>query len=121
MALTPEQVTLIVAFLAIFASGGFWQYILYKVQKRDNTWSIRTEADKVLLHDAVYKNCHRAILRGYITLTEFDNVTCLYDVYKKLGGNGTAQRIYEKVCMLPIHDEDAAREVSLNETLDDNN
>lgn len=121
MALTPETVTLIVAILAIFASGGFWQYILYKVQKRDNTWSIRTEADKVLLHDAVYKNCHKAILRGYTTLTEFDNVTCLYDVYKKLGGNGTAQRIYEKVCMLPIHDEDAAREVSLNETLDDNN
>ena len=105
MKLTPQGVTIIVAILTIFASSGFWQYVTYKAQKRDNTWSIRTEADKVLLHDAVYKNCHKAILRGYTTLSEFDNITCLYEVYKKLGGNGTAKKIYEKVCILPIQDE----------------
>ena len=40
--------------------------------------------------------------RGNITFDEYQHLTHLYNNYQKLGGNGEASRIYEKVKNLPI-------------------
>ena len=86
---------------AILASQGFWSYLLYKVQKRDERFDLRKKADLVILRDLVYRYCKEAIVRGFTTFDEFDNVTALYDVYEDLGGNGTGSKLYEEYCKLP--------------------
>lgn len=88
---------------AIFASQGFWSYVLYKVKRRDKSYDLRRRADLVILHDLVYKYCQAAILREYTTFNEFDNVTELYQVYSELGGNGTGEKLYKEFCNLPKH------------------
>ena len=88
---------------AILASQGFWSVLLYKMQKRDMNHDIRLKADLVILHDLVYKYCKKAIVRGYTTFDEFDNLTELFSVYKELGGNGTGRHLYDEVSKLPKH------------------
>lgn len=86
---------------AIFASQGLWTYLLYKRQKKDESNDLRVQADLVILHDLIYKYCKKAIVRGYTLFDEFDNVTALFNVYNKIGGNGTAKKLYDEYCTLP--------------------
>lgn len=104
---------LVTILLAIFASSGLWSFLLYIAQRRDQKQDARTKALKVLLHDAVYHNCEKAIHRGYTTIMEFDNITELYNAYHALDGNGTGTELYNKVRALPIQD-------TLKEEQDDN-
>lgn len=90
---------------AILASQGFWTYILYKAKQRDERHDMRRKADLVILHDLIYRYCQSAILNGYTTFSEFDNVTALYQVYEEIGGNGTGKRLYEEFCKLPKRQE----------------
>lgn len=88
---------LIIAVPAIFASQGLWNFILYKTRKSD----LRVKADLAILHDLIYKYCEGAILVGYTTFNEFDNVTSLYEIYREIGGNGTGEKLYNEYCTLP--------------------
>lgn len=90
---------------AILASQGFWTYILYKAKQRDERHDLRRKADLVILHDLIYRYCQVAILRGYTTFSEFDNVTALFQVYEEIGGNGTGKKLYEEFCKLPKKQE----------------
>ena len=85
---------------AILASQGFWTYILYKVKRRDERNDTGKKADLVILHDLIYKYTQHAILRGYTTFDEFDNVTEMFQVYTEIGGNGTGEKLYEDFCKL---------------------
>lgn len=91
---------LVILISAILASQGFWTYILYKVKRRDEKNDLGRQADLAILHDLVYKYCEKAILRGYTTFNEFDNITALYEVYEKIGGNGTGSKLYEEFSKL---------------------
>lgn len=99
------EVLITILIPAILASQGFWTYILYKAKQRDERHDLRRKADLVILHDLIYRYCQTAILRGYTTFSEFDNVTALYQVYKEIGGNGTGEKLYEEFCKLPKKQE----------------
>lgn len=86
---------------AILASQGLWTYLLYKRQKKDESKDLRLQADLAILHDLVYRYCKKAILRECTTFDEFENITSLYKIYRKIGGNGTCERLYEEYCKLP--------------------
>ena len=85
-----EIVVTIVA--SVLASSGLWQFILYKSQSKNT----HTEAILALLHNEIYYQAEKAIKAGSITTDELDNLTCLYEPYTKLGGNGTGAILYEK-------------------------
>jgi len=94
---------LVIAIPALFASQGLWSIILYKIQRKSEKEDLRTKADLVILHDLIYRYCEKAILKGWTTFDEFDNLTSLYEVYREIGGNGTAQKLFEEYCQLPKH------------------
>lgn len=98
---------------ALFASQGLWTVLLYLLQRRDKKKSNESEALKnqsqMLLglgHDRiVYLGTH-FIKRGSISQGEYENLhKYLYTPYKKLGGNGTAEKIMDDVRNLPIRKE----------------
>ena len=85
--------------LAIFASTGFWSYL----QNRNNETSSQSRMLVGLGHDRIVYLGMKYIERGSISHDEYENLeTYLYEPYKALGGNGSADRIMEQVRKLPL-------------------
>lgn len=85
---------------SVIASSGFWAFWQKKSDKND--------ASKEMLvglgHDRIVFLGLRYIDQGYITHDEYENLSkYLYTPYKKLGGNGSAERVMRQVDQLPIH------------------
>ena len=84
---------------SVLASGGLWTIIQSKTEKNDS----KTEMLIGLGHDRIVSLGMLYIERGYITQDEYENLNdYLYVPYRKMGGNGSAQRVMEEVDKLPI-------------------
>lgn len=103
-----ESVAAIV--VAIFASQGLWALVLYLVQRKDkkkDTEEAELKNQSAMLlglgHDRIIYLGGQYIKKGFVTEAEFENLNkYLYEPYKKLGGNGTAEKIMTDVKKLPI-------------------
>lgn len=56
---------------------------------------------KALLQHELFQTARTALEHGYITEMELENLELLYNPYKALNGNGTAERLYKECCNLP--------------------
>ncbi len=99
-----------VIIVAIFASQGLWALVLYLVQRKDKKKDKEDEELKnqsaMLLglgHDRIIYLGSEYIKKGFVTEAEFENLNkYLYEPYRNLGGNGTAEKIMEDVKNLPL-------------------
>ena len=92
--------------LAIFASSGIWTLILYLIQKRDKKKDNTTKLILGLGHEKIIELCKEYIARKSVTESEYsDLIKYLYEPYKELGGNGTAEKAIEEVKKLPFEIE----------------
>lgn len=66
----------------------------------------RKEISKALLHHEIFQTARIALEQGYISEIELENLELLYVPYKKLGGNGTAERLYNQCKNLPNKKEE---------------
>ena len=84
---------------AVFASQGFWTWL----QTKSVSKSAKT---KLIMGLGFAEICRRAevyLERGEITTDEYkDFEKYLYNPYRRMGGNGTAEKIMEEVKKLPI-------------------
>lgn len=95
----------------VFASQGLWALILYLVQrknsKKDKKEEVLNHQSQMLLglgHDRIISLGKEYLAQGSITEDDFENLNkYLYEPYKALGGNGTAEKIMNDVKKLPIH------------------
>lgn len=86
---------------SVLASSGFWAFLQSRRGKKDH----HTELLIGLAHDRIIFLGMTYVKRGWITQDEYENlVTYLYEPYKKLGGNGTAERVVKEVTKLKIID-----------------
>lgn len=89
--------------MAVFASSGFWQFIIYKAQQRDKKLSAES---RLLMGIAYSKICDlsgKYIERGSISRDEYSDLKkYLYGPYREMGGNGTCERLMKEVDKLPI-------------------
>lgn len=84
----------------VFASTGFWTYII----KRSDRSDVKTKMLIGLAHDRILCLGNKYIERGWVSAEEYENLyTYLYEPYEKMGGNGSAKRIMEKVKKLPSY------------------
>lgn len=99
------------AVVSILASSGFWAYFQHKHDKNDaqSEMLIGLGHDRILFLGMAY------VERGYITSDEYENLNdYLYTPYKKLGGNGSADRIMKEVGNLPIHKDHPPKDKGKN-------
>lgn len=90
--------------------------ILYKVQAHDKNKEQKMEDETAereklnamgnmllgLGHEKILASCAKFVERGYITAEEYDDLDkYLYQPYRALGGNGSAERAMETVKALP--------------------
>lgn len=91
--------------VAIIASTGFWTFLTRQMDKKDDN-SPENQMLKGLAHDRICFLAEHYIERGYINREEFENLhDYLYEPYKRLGGNGTAERLMDAVAQLPLNRE----------------
>lgn len=55
-----------------------------------------------LLHADLYKACAAILERGWVSSSELDDLTKLYDAYHSLGGNGTGTELYNRAIKCAI-------------------
>jgi len=85
--------------LAAFSSTGLWAVVLRALDSH----SAQAQMVKGLGHDRILYLGQKYVDRGYITHDEYENLNdYLYNPYKKLNGNGSAERMMEEVRKLPF-------------------
>lgn len=72
-----------------------------KLQEVQDDIEERKKVSHALLHHEIFQTARIAIRQGFITEIELENLEILYHEYKKLNGNGTAERLYKQCCELP--------------------
>lgn len=103
-----SESTLIISIVgAVFASTGFWAFLTSLIQSKKSKDSAEGQMLKGLGHDRICYLGECYIQRGYITKDEYENLhDYLYLPYKKLGGNGTAERVMKEVDRLSLKDKE---------------
>lgn len=96
---------------AIFSTPGIVAW--FKTRESDN----ETELEKALLRELVRVRiidlCEKYIERGYILSGEYSDLyEDLYEPYTKMGGNGLAHHIFERIEKLPMLPDGTVREES---------
>lgn len=74
--------------LAIFASSGFWQFVIYKVQSRDKKKTASERALMYLLRQDLIARIDYWLDQESIPIGEWTSITEENDIYHELGGNG---------------------------------
>lgn len=94
------DITVLVSVLTtLIASSGFWLFITTIIEKK----SAKNKMILGLGHDRIMTLGMEYIKRGEITQSEYENLhKYLYEPYKKMGGNGSAERVMREVDKLKI-------------------
>lgn len=95
-----DIITIVITIISsVLASSGLWALISTCVSKKD----ARTQVLIGLGHDRIIFLGMSYLERGWIYESEYENLhDYLYLPYKKLGGNGSAEKIMEEVKKLPV-------------------
>lgn len=88
---------------SVFGSGGFWAFLQVIMRRRDTRRDAMTQLMMGLAQAKITEFGLEYIDRGSVTHEEYENLLkYLYEPYKALGGNGSAQRIMTVVSNLPF-------------------
>ena len=89
--------------LAVFASSGFWAFLLAFIEKVIDRRSAKNQMILGLGHDRIISLCEKYIAQGWVSSEDYENLhDYLYIPYKKMKGNGTAEKLIHDVEKLPI-------------------
>lgn len=87
----------------IFASNGLWQYVLYKAQQRSKKKTVEQRLLLGIAFKEIVESCEHHLNAGYINHDEYKELNhYLFEPYREMGGNGTADRLIKEVEKLPI-------------------
>lgn len=75
-----------------------------KIEKLDQDLEQRKRISRALLHHEIFQTAKQALKNKSITEIELENLEELYIPYKEIGGNGTAEKLYEECRRLPIQE-----------------
>lgn len=100
MEIEPWFQMIVTIICSVLASSGFWAFI----QKKNENKDVKSQMLIGLAHDRIIFLGMAYIERGWINQDEYENLyDYLYKPYKKMGGNGSAERVMAEVNKLPIH------------------
>ena len=96
---------------ALFSTPGIAAWL--KTRKTDNDTELERALLRELVRIRIIELCEFYIERGYILSGEYSDLyEDLYEPYTKMGGNGLAHHIFERVEKLPMLPDGTVREES---------
>lgn len=89
--------------VAVFGSTGFWTWLQNRGKKKTaEAWLLMG-----LAYSEIIRRSEQYIKRGYITTDEYNELSrYLFEPYREMGGNGTAQKLMAEVQNLPTTKEE---------------
>lgn len=88
--------------VAVFGSTGFWSWL----QNRGKKKTAEARLLMGLAYSEIIRRSEQYIKRGYITTDEYNELNrYLFEPYREMGGNGTAQKLMAEVQKLPTTKE----------------
>lgn len=97
---TAEIIIAIVA--AIFGSTGFWSWL----QNRGRKKSAEARLLMGIAYSEIIDRCTIYLNRGYLDTDEYHELEhYLYKPYQEMGGNGTAEKLFNDVSKLTVKGE----------------
>lgn len=88
--------------VAVFGSTGFWSW----VQSRGKKKSAESRLLLGIAYSEIIRRSEHYIHQGYIAVDEYNELNrYLYEPYRDMGGNGTAQKLMDEVRKLPTEKE----------------
>lgn len=88
--------------VAVFGSTGFWSWI----QSRRSKKTAEARLLMGLAYSEIIRRSEEYIERGYIETDEYNELNrYLYQPYREMGGNGTAEKLMTDVQKLPTRKE----------------
>lgn len=88
--------------VAVFGSTGFWSWLV----SRSNKKSAESRLLLGIAYGKIIQTSERYIEQGYIHTDEYNELyRYLYQPYKDMGGNGTAEKLMDEVRHLPTSKE----------------
>lgn len=83
---------------AVFGGQGFWTWLSYRGRKKSSEARLLMGIG----YSKIVQQSEGYIRQGYIPTDEYHELYhYLYEPYKAMGGNGTAERLMEQVKKLP--------------------
>lgn len=90
---------LISVLVTLLASTGFWAFVNKFIDKKSN----KTKLLLGLAHGQIMSLGMKYIKRGNITKSEYEDLyKYYYEPYRRMGGNGTAERMMREIDKLKI-------------------
>lgn len=84
--------------VAVFGSTGFWTWLI----NRNKQKTAESRLMMGLAYSEIVRRCEHCIARGYVDIDEYNELNrYLFEPYKEMGGNGTAQKLMDEVRCLP--------------------
>lgn len=98
--------TIITLVLAVLASNGLWSYIQFKAQQRSTKKTVEQRLLLGIAFKEIVESCQHHLSVGHISHEEYKELNhYLFEPYREMGGNGTADRLIKEVEKLPIDKE----------------
>jgi len=91
--------------IATLGSTGLWTLINGIISTFFQKKSSINKAVLSLLHDRLYSLLNFYISKGEITADEYENIQYMIEPYKKLGGNGTCERLIKELDKIRLKTE----------------
>ena len=96
---------------ALFSTPGIVAW--FKTRESDNDTELERALLRELVRIRIIELCEQYIERGYVLSGEYSDLyEDLYEPYTKMGGNGLAHHIFERVEKLPMLPDGSVREES---------
>ena len=87
--------------LVALVGSGVWTFVIEVIKLRSEKVSAEKKMLLGLGHDVLYQRLSHYIERGYLEISELENVEYVFKPYIGLGGNGTIKVLYDEVIRLP--------------------
>lgn len=88
---------IVAVIVAVFASSGFWQLVLYKVQQKGRKKTAMELAMMYLLRQDLIARCDYWLDRDHVPIGEWTSIVEENALYHDLGGNGDLKERMESL------------------------
>ena len=98
-----DVTTIVTLVAAIFGCTGFWTFVSSLINSKMEKKDAKTQMILGLGHERLREKCEKHLADGYITADDYEDLDkYLYQPYKKMGGNGTVEKLMNDVRQLPL-------------------
>lgn len=84
--------------------------VIYKQLKSNiNQNKAVKDGIKGILHNEIIYRCKKILIIGYVTPDDLEELEYLFKPYKELQGNGTAEKLINRVYQLPMKEMEESK------------